>query len=338
MNNSTSFTRSLGFAESAFSNRGGGGGTVSRFISKLPSAPSLSLSLSGPAEPTKKLLIIIGYLLFGFVVFAIILYTVNAFYPYWDLYGLRTPFGPAYKSQRYWTNITIPANSEPPSGLYITPEESITKRPAAYTLMLDLYIQSSKAPMMGSFRHIIHRGSDDYNQLAQSTAATGIVGNVSSDRSFEASSASAERVKGIPLPNFMNPGIFLHPFRNDLIFFFQTEAAQKRVIGYDVLYLESLALDDIPLLEWFRVIVVMNGSVVDIYKNGELMRSIILKGDPRSVSNQWFGRSGPAPVAGIVQNLKLWDGPLNPEQVKKAASIAFPSKPVLKGTMAGCEI
>jgi hypothetical protein len=276
--------------------------------------------------------------LFIFVALSISLYLVNSFYPFFDLYGLMSSSAPSFKTERYWRNLNIPANTDPPNALYISKEESVTKRPAKYTVMMDLYIHSSKGPLLGTYRHVLHRGSDDSNQLATSSAATGRIGAINNPSSFEATAASAARSGGAPLPNFMNPGIFLHPFRNDLVFFIQTEAASKKVVGHDILYLESLALDDVPIQEWFRVTLTLSGNVVDVYKNGELMRSMILKGTPRNVSNEWFGRTGTSPFYGIIMNCQLWNGPLDPGQVKKAASGPFPPKPVLRGSVDSCEL
>ena len=266
----------------------------------------------------------------------ILLYIVNSFFPFTAFYDNGLMAG-LPSSKRYWTNLKIPAGGDPPSGLFISKDDNIAKKPNSYTVMIDLNINSSKAPAMGSYRHILHRGSDDYNQEVGSGMTQKITGNTSSDSSFEASMAGATAAGGTPLPIFMNPGVFLHPYRNDLIFFFQTEAAQKNIVGYDVLYLESLALDDIPLREWFRITIVLNGISVDVYKNGQLLKSIILKGEPRNVPGDWYGRSGPIPAYGILQNIKIWNGALNPKQVKDAASIPLPAKIELAEAGESCE-
>ena len=122
----------------------------------------------------------------------------------------------------------------------------------------------------------------------------------------------------------MNPGIFLHPYRNDIVFFIQTEAAGASVVGYDILYMESVSLDDVPLQQWIRITLVVSGSVVDVYLNGDLQKSIILKGQPRGVPADIYGRGGPVPFYGVAMNMKIWNGALNPKQVKDAASIAMP--------------
>lgn len=328
--------RDLAAADSLFRNVSG----KSSVLSRIPSASSMlaapDLGFSPASEPVKRVLTIIGLVMLLIVGVLIMLYLVNSFFPFTAFYdnGLMATLPSA---KRYWTNLKIPAGGDPPSGLYISKDDNIAKKPNSYTVMFDLNINSSKAPAMGSYRHILHRGSDDYNQEVGSGMTQKITGNTSSDSSFEASMAGAEATGGTPLPIFMNPGIFLHPYRNDLIFFFQTEAAQKSVVGYDVLYLESVALDDVPLREWFRITVVLNGITVDVYKNGELLKSIILKGEPRTVPGDWYGRSGPIPAYGVLQNIKLWNGALNPKQVKDAASIAFPAKIEIAEAGESCE-
>jgi hypothetical protein len=217
-------------------------------------------------------------------------------------------------------------------------KDNIATRPAIYSVMFDLFVESSSGPRMGSYRHILHRGSDDYNQAVGSSVTQGITGNTSSPETWSASTSSSKsQGGGTPLPVFMNPGVFLHPFRNDLVFFFQSEAAQQSVVGYDVLYLESLAIDDIPLKEWLRITVVLNGSVVDVYMNGLLQKSIILQGKPRTVPMSWYGRSGPTPAYGVVQNMKVWNGALNPKQVQDSASGAKPAPVKLAKTSENCD-
>jgi hypothetical protein len=328
--------RDLAAADSLFKNVSGKSSVFSRIPSTSSMLAAPDLGFPPASEPVKRVLTIIGLIMLILIGGLILLYLVNSFFPFFAFYdnGLMAGLPSA---KRYWTNLKIPAGGDPPSGLYISKDDNIAKKPNSYTVMFDLNINSSKAPAMGSYRHILHRGSDDYNQEVGSGMTQKITGNTSSDSSFEASMAGANAAGGTPLPIFMNPGIFLHPYRNDLLFFFQTEAAQKSVVGYDVLYLESVALDDIPLREWFRITVVLNGITVDVYKNGELLKSIILKGEPRTVPGDWYGRSGPIPAYGVLQNIKLWNGALNPKQVKDAASIPLPAKIELAEAGESCE-
>ena len=136
----------------------------------------------------------------------------------------------------------------------------------------------------------------------------------------------------------MNPGIFLHPYRNDIVFFIQTEAAQSSVVGYDVLYMESVALDDVPLKTWIRITIVVNSSVLDVYMNGKLQKSIVLKGTPRGVPADIYGRSGPVPVYGTLMNMKIWNGALNPKQVGDAAGVPMPRPITMAAAGESCDV
>jgi hypothetical protein len=332
---STNFSSNLRNEERRFQR----GTTVGGFsMPSMPSMPGGPVSGWFPpaSEPVKRVLFIIGGIILILTTLAIFIFTANAFFPFVDTSPISNAFGLSVQQQLYWSSFVIPAGTDAPSALYISQKDSITIRPAQFVAMFDIFIQSSKAPALGSYRHILHKGSDEYNQLAGTAITQNIVGNAATDQTYEAAAAGAERMQGIPLPTQMGPGVFLHPYRNDIVFFMQTEAAAASVIGYDVLYLESTALEDVPLKEWFRITLMINGTFMDIYKNGELMKSIVLKGKVRPVTNQWFGRSGPAAFNGVLQNLKLYNGVLTPAEIKFAASGAFSSKPQIKDASEIC--
>jgi hypothetical protein len=309
-------------------------------LSRLPkvSFDGPGFGLPNPSEPQSQVLTILAIVFFTIFGLALAIYIYGTVYqqdsPLNGVLGLST----YPKSQTYWTNFSVPANGDPPSSLLVKKEDNVAGRPAIYSVMFDLFIDSSSAPKMGSYRHILHRGSDDYNQAAGESIVQGITGNTSSTDAWSASEASSKsHGGGTPLPVFMNPGVFLHPYRNDLVFFFQTEAAQADVTGYDVLYLESLAIDDVPLKEWLRITVVLNGSVADVYMNGLLQKSIILQGKPRTVPMAWYGRSGPTPAYGVIQNMKVWNGALNPKQVQDSASGGMPAPVKLSQANESCD-
>ena len=309
-------------------------------LSRLPqiSLDGPGFGLPNPTEPQSQVLTIFAIIFFAIVGITVLIFLYGSIYqqdsPLNGILGIS-----AYpKSQIYWTNYTIPVNGDPPSSLIVSTQDNIATRPAIYSVMFDLFVDSSSGPKMGSYRHILHRGSDDYNQAVGSSVTQGITGNTSSTDTWAASTASSKsQGGGTPLPVFMNPGVFLHPFRNDLVFFFQSEAAQQSVVGYDVLYLESLAIDDIHLKEWLRITVVLNSSVVDVYMNGLLQKSIILQGKPRTVPMAWYGRSGPTPAYGVIQNMKVWNGALNPKQVQESASGGMPAPVKLAKTSENCD-
>ena len=57
----------------------------------------------------------------------------------------------------------------------------------------------------------------------------------------------------------------------------------------------------------------------------------------KAVPADWYGRSGPMAAYGVLQNMKIWNGALNPKQVKEAASIAMPAKITLAEPGDSCE-
>jgi hypothetical protein len=321
-------------------NRAFGASSFGNVFANTTSAFGSPFSLLPPeSEPGRRMLTLVAIVGLVILVLVLIAYVINYAYPFIAEGALSfLPLASATRSQRYWTNLIVPANADPPSQLLITKDESIAKRSNVYTFMIDLFIANSKSSSMGSYRHILHRGSDSYNQTNPETALAQQALDASSSPSAEASLASAARSGGVPLPNYMNPGVFMHPYRNDIVFFFQSEAAASDVVGSDILYIESLALDDVPVQEWFRVTVSLNDNVVDIYKNGDLVKSMILKGKPRSVENQWYGRSGPVPFSGVLMNMKMWDGNIPASLIKSSASIAFPPKPELTNLTEECPV
>jgi hypothetical protein len=332
---STNFSANLRNSERLFQRGTSVGGFSMPSMPTMPGGPVSGL-FPPATEPVKRVLFIIGGIILVFTVLAVLVFTANAFFPFVDTSPISNAFGLSVQQQLYWSSFLIPAGTDAPSALYISPKDSITTRPSQLVVMFDIFIQSSKAPAIGSYRHILHRGSDEYNQLAGTAITQNIVGNAATDKTYEAATAGAERMQGIPLPTQMGPGVFLHPYRNDIVFFMQTEASPASVIGYDILYLESTVLEDVPLKEWFRITIMVNGTFMDIYKDGELMKSIVLKGKIRPVTNQWFGRSGPAAFNGVLQNLKLYNGILSPAEIKTAASAAFPAKPQIKDASEIC--
>jgi len=308
-------------------------------FSRLPkiSLDGPGFGLPNPTQPTNQLLTVVAILLFAIVGLTLLVFiygSVTNTAPLNGILGLTT----YPKTQTYWTNFSVPTNGDPPNGLIVPEKENIATRADSYTIMFDLFVDNSSGSGMGSYRHILHRGSDDFNQNVGDSVTQGVSGNTETVDTWDASKASSKSQKGgTPLPVFMNPGVFLHPFRNDLVFFFQSNAAQQSVVGYDVLYLESLAIDDIPLKEWIRITVVLNASVVDVYMNGLLQKSIVLQGKPRSVPMAWYGRSGPTPAYGVLQNLNVWNGALNPKQVQDTSSAGKPAPVKLAQSNEKCD-
>jgi len=107
----------------------------------------------------------------------------------------------------------------------------------------------------------------------------------------------------------MNPGLFLDKYKNDLHVFVHTKGKENDM---EVLWLESLTVEDLPLATPITLGVVCNGKTVEVYVNCRLYSTLLLKGMPYlpKADNQWFGRYCAFPMSGLVKNLTLWSGAL----------------------------
>lgn len=98
----------------------------------------------------------------------------------------------------------------------------------------------------GQFRHIFHKGDDDIN--------------------FDDETIGA----GLSYPNNA-PGVYLAPYKNDLVVIINTF---QNVI-------EKIIIKNITLNKWINVIVRCEDKTVDVYINGSIARRHILSGLPR---------------------------------------------------------
>jgi hypothetical protein len=175
-----------------------------------------------------------------------------------------------YNSKRVWA----------PSGTTVNltayPSQFGALQDVSYSFNMDLILKESRTNVTnGIHRHIFHRGSDEY---------------------ASATSPSA-------LPRRMNPGVFLDPLTNDLLIFVDTLDGSNG-------YRESLRVADLPLGTAFRLGLVMNNRVLDVYINCRLEETKMLKGTPRTVENRLYGIAGPSPAPAQVQNVYCWTTPL----------------------------
>jgi hypothetical protein len=194
-----------------------------------------------------------------------------------------------WKPSALFTNLTVPEKSIP---------EFLN---TLYSISFDIVLQNTRnfKGTGGPWRHIVHRGSDE---LAQSTIGGAIM---------RASCAAANGSGPLPpfgLPKRMNPGIFLDPNINDLIIFIDTER------GGDS-YRESVRIKDIPMDIPFRIQLIINERLLEIYLNCRLEVSKVLSGRPRSVEDVWYGLSGSAAAQAMIQNLYIWKRPLSADSI-----------------------
>lgn len=194
------------------------------------------------------------------------------------------------KPSRHYTNLTVPA----------TTPELYGYKDDSYTVQFECQLLDSRNYTANTsiYRHMLHRGS---NELETSTVAGQVL-----------SRCVAINTAGLPpegLPARMNPGIFLDPVKNDILIFVDTmQGAQP--------YRESVRIADIPLHTPFRMEIVLNGRVLEVYLNCRLEVTKVLAGIPKVVENQWYGVSGSASAQVQIQNLLLWKRPLGVEDIK----------------------
>lgn len=175
-----------------------------------------------------------------------------------------------WKSKRVW----------PPSGntanLTAYPSQFGALQDISYSFNMDLILKETRTNVTnGIHRHIFHRGSDEY----------------------------ASATPPSTLPRRMNPGVFLDPLTNDLLIFVDTLDGSNG-------YRESLRIADLPLGSAFRLGLVLNNRVLDVYINCRLEETKMLKGTPRTVENRLYGVAGPSPAPVQLQNVYCWDTPL----------------------------
>lgn len=171
----------------------------------------------------------------------------------------------------------------------------------SYSLNFDavLYNTRNYRTTEGPWRQILHRGSDEL-------AVTTVGGNA-------LAGGCAAYNSGSPLPPFglpkrMNPGIFLDPNTNDIIVFIDTDNGAES-------YRESVRIVDIPMDIPFRLGIVINKRVLEVYLNCRLEVTKVLSGDPKKVENTWYGLAGSAAAQAQIQNLYVWKKPLGADEI-----------------------
>ena len=148
----------------------------------------------------------------------------------------------------------------------------------------------------GPYRHLFHRGS---NELAFTTIKGAMLGGCG------ARGSSAD-LPEYGLPSIMNPGVFLDPNLNDILVFVDTSCGDR----------ESLRIPNIPLDIPFRIAIVLNDRVLEVYINCRLETTKILKSSPAPAGNMWYGLAGAASAEAQVQNLRIWNFPINASDMK----------------------
>ena len=201
----------------------------------------------------------------------------------------------ATQSYKYWepsaqyTNLVV--ESDAPDGFSDT----------IYSVAIEMKLLNTRnyGTTEGPYRHLAHRGS---NELLKSTVGGAVLSGC-------AGGSSATSLPKFGLPKRLNPGIFLDPNTNDILVFVDT------MIGGEVSR-ESVRIADIPLDTPFRLGVVLNGRVLEVYLNCKLEVTKVLAGEPKAVENVWYGLAGAAAAQAMVQNLRVWKSSLTANDMR----------------------
>ena len=177
-----------------------------------------------------------------------------------------------------------------------------------YTVVIDMiWLNTRVTDVSDVYRHIFHRGSGegaDYlgvlADIRQSTTNGSATGPTRTDM--------LQRMpQGLPIR--MNPGIMADPVKNDMIVFIDTEKDNE-------VYRESVRIPDIPMNQPFRLAIVVLPTLVEVYVNCGLEVTKLLEGTPRAIESNWYGLVGPASLNAVVQNLRIFTGPLGGSQLR----------------------
>jgi hypothetical protein len=213
------------------------------------------------------------------------------------------------KAYKTWDNLFTYTNLQ-----YAGPHEFDSRN---YSVQFDgiLYNTRNYTTTEGPYRQILHRGS---NELVASTP-----------HGIPLSGCAPAGVGELPpfgLPARMNPGVFVDPNLNDLIVFVDT-------MNGSTPYRESVRIVDIPLDIPFRLAIIVNNQVLEVYLNCKLEVTKVLAGVPREIENEWYGISGRANAQGQIQNLYLWTSALQADEIRPLC----PTLPTFAGKRPICE-
>jgi hypothetical protein len=243
---------------------------------------------------------------------AVILLVIDNFVPFLPINPISGPSAAARAGKTFWKdgdseNLIVPAASSP------------TTNAAQYTMSVEIVIGDTRAPSLGKFRHVVHRGSNPcgISAPASGAGASGQAGIQPSDLPPD----TEPTYLSLGLPQVMNPGLFLDTYKNDMHIFVHTQGNEE---GMSVLLLESMTVADLPLNTPFTLGLVCNGTTLEVYLNCALYSTMVLKGTPYlpKMDNQWFGRYCAYPMSGLVKKLQLWSTALSVGDYKQLCGSA----------------
>ncbi len=213
------------------------------------------------------------------------------------------------KAYKAWENLFTYTNLQ-----YSGPVEFDSR---LYSVQFDgiLYNTRNYMTTEGPYRHILHRGSKEL--LATTPNGIPLSG---------CAPAGVGELPPFGLPARMNPGIFVDPNINDILVFVDT-------MNGSTPYRESVRIVDVPLDTPFRLAVVIQGQVLEVYLNCKLEVTKVLSGVPREIENDWYGISGRANAQAQIQNMMIWTSALAADEIRPLC----PELPKFAGKRPLCE-
>ena len=207
-----------------------------------------------------------------------------------------------------YTNLLVPLNQDVPDF-----------HDDSFSCLIDVTLLDTRnyKTTEGPYRQILHRGSSD---LAKAEDGGGII-----PKGFLASVVN-QPLPPFGLPKRMNPGVFLDPNTNDLLVFVDSSLGSET-------FRESVRIADIPLDTPFRIGVVVNHRVLEVYINCRLEVTKVLSGIPKRVEHEWYGIAGSAAAQAQIQNLYVWNQPLTAVDMRSLC----PSLPAFTTKRPVCE-
>jgi hypothetical protein len=121
-----------------------------------------------------------------------------------------------------------------------------------------------------------------------------------------------------PGTNFL---IFFEEDTNDLVVMIFTQDSANRIE-----YESAPTVYNVPLKQFFRVVMVLLPTYLEVYINGKLVSTKALKNQPISSASSFFSTPEIFRPGVIVQNLQYWPRPLSALEVAKI-STALPENP-----------
>lgn len=113
-----------------------------------------------------------------------------------------------------------------------------------------------------------------------------------------------------------NPSIVLHPTDNDLIFRMSYLPADPTVGGTPAYESFECVVNDVPLQSWFSVSMTLFNRNLDVYINGQLVKSCFVPGVPIGLNNDVaLGYQGG--FAGKIAKLNFYPSMLTPQDAQK---------------------